>query len=446
MSHAIQRHTPADAATQRAWAVGSTPASAQPTLVPTAPAPDASGVRIGSYRLVRELGAGGCGSVWLAEHEVIGSKVAIKILRPEVVNVPGVQERFITEARASSTIPSPHVARYVDLGQLPSGEPYAIMEYLEGETLHGRIERERQLSVADALEVTRQAAETLALAHDASIIHRDIKPENIFLTGGDARIHIKLLDFGIAKLIGDAMQSAHQTAAGLFVGTPAYCAPEQICASSTTTAVDMYALGTTLYEMLTGRLPFDTSAADFLAKKMGDVAPRVSARRPDVPPRLDALVAAMLARNPADRPASMRVLLDELAHVYEPLPVTVATTQELVAVVSHAPRGRKIAIVVTLAVATLAAIVIAFAASANRKHAPLPPSAVVAPPPSARAPAMTATPIETPAPAAEPAIAPPAPKTIAPPSVTRKPARARKRAATTHDTATTDVITADPFE
>ncbi|MBA3452099.1 MAG: hypothetical protein H0T42_03260 [Deltaproteobacteria bacterium] len=137
----------------RVWAVGSSGAGGpqQPELALSQPARDPIGELIGSYRIVRALGTGGCGSVWLAEHEVIGSKVAIKILRPEVVNIPGVQERFITEARAASTIPSSHVARYTDLGQLPTGEPYAIMEYLEGETVAARISRERQLAIGRPL-------------------------------------------------------------------------------------------------------------------------------------------------------------------------------------------------------------------------------------------------------------------------------------------------------
>jgi serine/threonine protein kinase len=129
---------------------------------------------VGSYRIVGALGEGGCGAVWLAEHQVIGTKVAIKILRPEISALPGINERFITEARSAAAIASPHVARYLDIGRLPSGQPYAVMEYLEGETVHERLKRAGVLTIADSIAVARQAADALALAHEAGIVHRDV--------------------------------------------------------------------------------------------------------------------------------------------------------------------------------------------------------------------------------------------------------------------------------
>jgi len=296
------------------------------TLVNTSDANDYIGRSIGSYRIIGALGAGGCGSVWLAEHDVIASRVAIKILRPEVVALPGIQERFITEARAATAIPSPHVARYVDLGVLPTGEPYAIMEYLEGTTLHDKIEREGTLTIDESIALARQAAETLALAHERSIIHRDIKPENIFISSSG----MKLLDFGIAKLVGDAMRSRHQTEVGQFIGTPAYCAPEQITGTAATASMDIYALGATLYEMLTGEPPHDPDAPDFLLRKVTAAPARVSATREDVPEELDMLVASMVHPHPANRPASMTAVA-----------ATLAAIAELEQPASEAPRAKR---------------------------------------------------------------------------------------------------------
>jgi serine/threonine-protein kinase len=433
--------------TQHAWAVGSANAlGVQETLVASsAPASDPIGQRVGSYRIVRALGKGGCGSVWLAEHEVIKSKVAIKILRADVARLPGVQERFVTEARAASTIPSPHVARYTDLGQMPTGEPYAIMEYLEGETVHGRIQHVGQLPLADALAITRQAAETLALAHDASIIHRDIKPENIFLvTTSSGGPNIKVLDFGIAKLVGDAMQSsAVQTASGAFVGTPAYCAPEQLLGVTTTAAVDMYALGTTLYEMLAGKLPYDISSPEFLVTKVSDPPLRVRDARPEIPERLDALVAAMLDANPRARPASMRVLLDALANLDAPAPTPVR---------SASARRWPLAVgaAVLVAATSVAAVLVSRGGSdePTRPAIPTPTALPVRSQPTAPPPPPEAVPVQ----AAEGSATPVAPAASEETRTTTRPAstRTRKRPVETPASAESagkpDVILADPFD
>jgi serine/threonine-protein kinase len=412
---------------------------------------------VDSYRIVAPLGEGGCGSVWLAEHEVIGMKVAIKILRPEVCALPGIHGRFITEARATSAIASPYVSRYLDIGQLPSGESYAIMEYLDGETVGERLSRAGAFAIDDALTIARQAADALACAHDANIVHRDIKPDNIFLAAT-----VKLLDFGIAKLIGDVGGSVHRTETGLFLGTLAYCAPEQMLGSSVGPAADIYALGATLFEMLTGTLPIDGEAHDLAVAKLSGRAPRLCAVRPDLPAALDELVASMLAADPKARPLSMRMVLAELDMLVgaggtvrpvtaSPRAATRIGTAPPAVRVDSAPRvtlivprlleedellprrrrTRMVAVVVGIA-ASIAVLFALLASSLSREAAPSSTHDTAGTPvaPAAAPAAPVVTPIvdprldaSTPAASASPAAIPPTPVAPAPAPAATEPAR-----------------------
>jgi serine/threonine-protein kinase len=278
---------------------------------------------IGSYRVVRALGAGGHGRVYLGQHPVIGSKVAIKVLLPEIASHHETVERFIQEARASSQIDSPHLPRYFDFGTTADGLPYAVMEYFEGETLGARLARVGTLSVAETAQIVAQVASALAMAHQAGLVHRDLKPENILLVAaagkpgvpasisgaGKPAIEVKLLDFGIAKMVGHG--SATQTQSGRFLGTPMYCAPEQVFGLEVDPRTDVYSLGATAFEMLTGAPPFVGGSAEILATKATETAPEL--RRPGVPAQVAHTIRQMLIREPARRAPSMAWVLEQVA-------------------------------------------------------------------------------------------------------------------------------------
>ncbi len=266
------------------------------------------GQRVGHHVINRLIETGGLGAVYEGEHPIIGTRVAVKVLLPDAVAIPGMSERFILEARLSGRIDSPHMPRYLDFGHLPGGRPYAVMELLVGETLAQRIEQ-GPLPVAEAGEIVGQLAAVLGLAHRADIIHRDVKPANIFLTRGEggARL-VKLLDFGIAKALTSPGDGA-RTAVGMMMGTPYYCAPEQALGLEVGPAADVYALGVTLYEMLSGQLPFDGQLTQVLGAKTTTEAPPLSG----LPAEVVATVAAMLVRDPSGRLATMAAVTAAVA-------------------------------------------------------------------------------------------------------------------------------------
>ncbi|MFH0903214.1 MAG: serine/threonine-protein kinase [Pseudomonadota bacterium] len=271
----------------------------------------AVGQTVGSYVVKSSLGTGGCSSVYLGEHPLIGARVAIKVLSPESAAVPGMLEHFITEARASSKIDSPHIPKYFDFGRLPNGQPYAVMEYLEGETVSERLDRAGPFAVDSVALILRQVASALLKAHAVHIVHRDIKPGNLFLMGdGKGGEIAKVLDFGIAKLVSPG--AASKTAFGVFLGTPSYCAPEQAIGIEIGPAADVYCLGATVFEMLTGRPPFEGAFSDILCAKIAKDPPSVREVRPELPEVVADTLAWMLARDPARR---MQTMADVLAAV-----------------------------------------------------------------------------------------------------------------------------------
>jgi eukaryotic-like serine/threonine-protein kinase len=284
---------------------------------------------IGSYDVIGALGAGGTGRVYLGQHPVIGSRVAIKVLLPEIARSAETVERFIQEARASSQIASPHIPRYFDFGTTADGLPYAIMEYFEGETLGVRLGRVGTLSVSETAQVVEQIASALLMAHDAGLIHRDLKPDNILLVNPDSKgsksapmraagsssdlskaaIEVKVLDFGIAKVIGN--RSPNRTLTGSFLGTPYYCAPEQVFGHEVDARTDVYSLGATAFEMLTGAPPFVGAVPVILSSKATEEAPDLARR--GVPPRVANTIRRMLAREPRHRAPSMAWVLEQVA-------------------------------------------------------------------------------------------------------------------------------------
>ena len=271
------------------------------------------GAQLGAYTIVRPIGAGGMGVVYLARHRHIGRDAAIKILLPELTKNEDIVARFLTEARATAAIRHPGIVEILDCDIDQTGRAYIVMEYLRGESLANCLGRaSRSLSaLPTVVSVGSQIASALAAAHERGIVHRDLKPDNLFLaTDGTARtsVVIKILDFGIAKLVsGNNEGQTHKTRTGSMLGTPAYMSPEQARdASSIDDRADIYALGCILFEMVAGRPPFvRPGAGEVMIAHVIEPPPRLSSLVSDVDHQLEALVAQMLEKDPAARPQTM---------------------------------------------------------------------------------------------------------------------------------------------
>lgn len=259
---------------------------------------------IGQYKILRTLGAGGMGTVYLGEHILLGRRAAIKTLLPTLSSQREIVDRFFNEARAISAISDPGVVQIFDFGYHVDGTAYIVMEFLEGESLSARLDRLGKLPLLDALRITRQIAGSLAAAHARSIVHRDLKPGNVFMIrDGEAQggERTKILDFGICKL-GDNGDGA-TTQTGVMLGTPVYMSPEQCRgAGSVDHRSDIYSVGCALFHMLTGRPPFDCdSVGEFIAAHLKEDPPAPSDFEPTIPKAVDTLVMRCLAKNPEDR-------------------------------------------------------------------------------------------------------------------------------------------------
>jgi len=271
---------------------------------------------IGQYRILRKLGAGGMGMVFVGEHRLIHRRAAIKTLKPELSRRPEVVERFFNEARATSAISDPGIVQIFDFGYHVDGTAYIVMELLEGEGLADRLDRLGTLPIASALRIARQVASSLAAAHARRIVHRDLKPENIFLVrdceaqGGE---RTKILDFGICA-VGDAPET--DVPPETMIGTPVYMSPEQCRgAEQGDPRSDVYGLGCVLFQMLTGSAPFERdSVRDLLLAHLVEEPPAVSSLREDVPPLVEELVRRCLAKSPEDRFSSMTALGAAIEH------------------------------------------------------------------------------------------------------------------------------------
>jgi serine/threonine protein kinase len=260
----------------------------------------------GKYRLVRLLGDGGMGTVYEAQHEVLGTRVAIKVLHPELARRPGLVERFLQEAKVAAQIRSPHVVQVTDVDRtVPDGNAYIVMELLEGEPLSSVLDRVHKLPVSTSCEYTIQILEALEAAHALGVTHRDLKPENVFLTFVAGKPVLKLIDFGIAK-IRPIEGKKGLTVAGVIMGTAEYMAPEQARSADKVDArADIYAVGVMLYEMLAGARPVHGDDARVIALKVerGEVIPLVQAF-PEAPRDLAGLVHRAMAARPELRFAS----------------------------------------------------------------------------------------------------------------------------------------------
>lgn len=271
-----------------------------------------AGFQLGSWRVVRTLGEGGMGRVYLAEHTVIGRRAAIKVLKRALSHNAMSVERFFDEARAVNSVHHEGIVDVTDLF-IADGQPCIVMELLSGETLAARLIF-GPLSADVVGEIGIAVAEALGAAHAAGIVHRDLKPDNIMLVSSSP-LRLKVLDFGVAKL-GTTLRERGLTAAGSIVGTPEFMAPEQLAGTAVDHRADIYALGIVLFQMLTGTLPFaGTSFGDWVVQHMTVPAPDVRQRAPQVPRSLASLIAAMLEKDREARPASMAVVIDALRAV-----------------------------------------------------------------------------------------------------------------------------------
>ena len=303
------------------------------------------------YRLDREIGAGGMATVYLAHDLKHERDVAIKVLHPDLGAALG-GDRFLTEIRTTARLQHPHILPLLDSGEA-DGLLYYVMPLVTGETLCARLERERQLPIADAVRIAREVASALDYAHRQNVIHRDIKPENILLHDGSALV----ADFGIALAVQSA-GGARMTQTGLSLGTPQYMSPEQAMGERTIDArSDIYALGAVTYEMLAGDAPFlGSNVQAIVAKVLSEKPTPLHTLRDTVPEHIEAAVLTALAKLPADRFASAA----EFASALGASP-TVATTSgaRRTAPVSRATRVlRVVPWLVTAAVSVLAAVVV----------------------------------------------------------------------------------------
>ena len=272
---------------------------------------------IGPYRIIRQLGRGGMGAVYLAEDTRLNRQVALKMVLPADLDDAAARARLMREARAAAALNHPHIATVHDVLEV-DGRVVIVFEYVEGETLHARIRR-GQIPPPEAVDIASQIAKALTAAHAQGIIHRDLKPANVIVGAGG---HAKVLDFGIARTLslGTTQTSGdgpHTPSVIGFIGTPAYAAPEQLVSGAVDQRADLYALGVMLFEMITGERPFAGSDLVQLASsKLGKDAPRLSSTGALVPPELDQLVGTLLARNPGQRPESAAEVLSKLRAIY----------------------------------------------------------------------------------------------------------------------------------
>jgi serine/threonine-protein kinase len=295
---------------------------------PSIPPPDPLVGRTldGRYRIEAVLGEGGMGLVYRARHAGLNKALAIKVLRPEVSRDAEVMSRFQQEAQSASAIGNHHIIDISDFGALPDGSTYFVMEFLDGIALTTAIEEQQPIPAARVIKVARQLCDALGAAHERNIVHRDLKPDNIYLVkrGSDTDF-VKVLDFGIAKVGGS---SSKLTKAGQVFGTPHYMSPEQCAGANVDARTDIYALGVILYEMSTGRVPFDAdNLMGILTKHIYErpVAPRDLPSAPGLPPGLEAVIMKCLTKSADARyqtMAEMRADLDRLESGALPRAVT----------------------------------------------------------------------------------------------------------------------------
>ncbi len=273
------------------------------------------GLEVGGYVVESEIGRGGMGVVYAATHPMIGKRAAIKVMSHELSDNPAIVERFLQEARSVNKIGHPNIVDIFAFGVLPDGRSYLVMDLLQGEPLRKRIKR-GALSCREAVDLIDEITSALIAAHDGGFIPRELQPDNVYLVANPVRFEIKLLDFGLAKLLPAAnLERAYRTATGAMIGTPDYMSPEQLRGAGVDARTDIFALGVVAFEILTGRRPRRFSDGTF------DVAPAQALAF--APPELAQLVETMLAHDPEQRPslAAVRTVIKRVLPALPPLSI-----------------------------------------------------------------------------------------------------------------------------
>ncbi len=287
--------------------------------------PDLSGTLVaGKYRVERLLGQGGMGSVWAGRHVTLGQLVAIKFVHPKLAGSAEARRRFDNEAKAAARIKSRHAVAVYDHGVTEAGQPYIVMEYLEGEALERAIRRRGKLPFSEVVQIVAQSARALSAAHEAHVIHRDLKPDNIFLAldpeAAKLGYSVKLVDFGIAKVVQDEAETgASSTQAGMVLGTPHYMSPEALTATAPVgKASDIWSLGACAFAAAVGRVPFEGDAiGDVVLKVCASPLPVPSKLDPSLPKAFDAWFARCCSRSVAERFKSAAEAADALIRLEE---------------------------------------------------------------------------------------------------------------------------------
>jgi serine/threonine protein kinase len=272
------------------------------------------------YRLIRILGQGGMGNVFLAEHVTTGKPLAVKVLALRWSAQPEYRDRFLREARAATRIGHEHVVEVHDFGETPNGSVFMAMELLQGEELAALVAREAPLPWPRTKSIALQVCRALYAAHEKGVLHRDIKPENCWrMRRGANRDFIKVIDFGIAKIVGDERDpNSSLTRAGTIFGTPEYMSPEQARGRPVDARSDVYATGVLIYELVTGQVPFTGETfMDVLTQQVSaePPPPRTVAPQADIPIELEEVIAKALRKAPEDRYPSMRELAEAVAAI-----------------------------------------------------------------------------------------------------------------------------------
>jgi eukaryotic-like serine/threonine-protein kinase len=279
--------------------------------------PSVGSLLLGKYRLESVLGEGGMGVVYAAQHVQLQERVAVKLVRGEHANTAKLAARLVSEARATVRVKSDHVVRVLDAGTLEDGQPFIVMEYLDGEDLSKLREREEQLPVAETIDYLLQACEAIAEAHCLGIVHRDLKPANLFLQKTATGVRVKVLDFGISRVLDSANAAGRlgATSSHALVGSPAYASPEQLSTPELVdTRTDVWSLGVVCYELLTGKSPFLASSLALVCTRvLHDTPARLRSLRRDAPEALERALMLALQKRPEERPQTILDLAKELA-------------------------------------------------------------------------------------------------------------------------------------
>ena len=296
----------------------------------------------GRFRIEREIGTGGMGSVYLATHLGLERPVAVKIIRREFAGDADVADRFLREARTMAKLRHPNAAMIFDAGNLPDGRHFIVMEFVEGETLSQALAREGRFPASKAVRIATQICDVLEEAHRLGIIHRDLKPSNILL----GKRGVCVLDFGVAKVLASSAESTAthaSTGSGQLIGTPRYMSPEQCLGQRVGARSDLYSLGVLLYEMLAGRPPFtDPLQSALLVKQATAPAPPLPRLRQDIARPLALAVHTLLAKRPEDRPRTAALTKTLLERSLERTESSFVDPEPLSAMVAAADAGRSL--------------------------------------------------------------------------------------------------------